>query len=258
MSCSDKLARWNVLGVQGALLSLYLEPIYFKSTIVGSLFNEQHLTRAVYTRVSNLSDLPEPYVVSLPMLNGVTAPLPRTPAKSPNVSLNWAWGDKAVEVIESRTGKLKHMVPSRLCKQFLFQSFLDLWDSFATNDIKQWVISNKLLPPSAVLGMAQAEGNGDKNLYFVDRSGSSNKVEGTMPFSEKHSTVNTNAKSSESSKAPPPEVAAIHMRRHCNYKQVKGIAQDYQAIKEKISSQFRVLCGSSWVTKPPEQDAFTL
>ncbi|CAI9716037.1 tRNA-specific adenosine deaminase 1 isoform X1 [Octopus vulgaris] len=37
MSCSDKIARWNFLGCQGALLSHFLfEPIYFKSFIIAN------------------------------------------------------------------------------------------------------------------------------------------------------------------------------------------------------------------------------
>ena len=39
MSCSDKLLLWNVVGVQGALYSNFLEPIYVKSIILGKPSN---------------------------------------------------------------------------------------------------------------------------------------------------------------------------------------------------------------------------
>lgn len=45
MSCSDKIARWNVLGLQGALLSHYVQPIYLDTIVLGSLLHPVHMYR---------------------------------------------------------------------------------------------------------------------------------------------------------------------------------------------------------------------
>jgi tRNA-specific adenosine deaminase 1 len=54
MSCSDKLSKWSVLGIQGALLSYVIpDPIFMSTIIIGnsSYFNEQSLQRALNYRM---------------------------------------------------------------------------------------------------------------------------------------------------------------------------------------------------------------
>lgn len=41
MSCSDKIARWNVLGIQGAIGSHFLRPAYISTVILGEV--EEHM-----------------------------------------------------------------------------------------------------------------------------------------------------------------------------------------------------------------------
>ncbi|KAJ7237194.1 adenosine deaminase/editase [Mycena haematopus] len=42
MSCSDKIASWNFLGIQGALGSRFLRPLYLHSIIIGEVPAELH------------------------------------------------------------------------------------------------------------------------------------------------------------------------------------------------------------------------
>jgi hypothetical protein len=55
MTCSDKIAKWNALGVQGSLLSNVMTPIYVASISVGRKFSQKHCERALCCRIQDFS-----------------------------------------------------------------------------------------------------------------------------------------------------------------------------------------------------------
>ena len=136
MSCSDKICRWNVLGLQGALLTHFIEPIYLASLTLGYLYDHGHLSRAVCCRLQHNSDLntqlPAPYHVNHPWLGRVTAyDPPRETEKTNNLSVNWSTGDTCTEVTDGRTGACmtrtnNSPTPSRICKAALYASFKEI------------------------------------------------------------------------------------------------------------------------------------
>lgn len=92
MKAVPSACRWNVVGVQGSLLSVFVEPIYFSSIILGSLYHGDHLSRAMYQRISNIDDLPPLYTLNKPLLSGKYPSVASLEAKMPQGGCSVASG----------------------------------------------------------------------------------------------------------------------------------------------------------------------
>ncbi|XP_059190988.1 tRNA-specific adenosine deaminase 1 isoform X2 [Centropristis striata] len=149
LSCSDKLARWGVLGFQGALLAHYLqEALYFTTVVVGKCpYSQEVMQRALVTRCSHVSDLPAGFSVCAPVLLQSSLEFPFSLAQtelqhragqgriSPcGAAISWC--NVTEQPLDVTANGYKHGVTKKalgtdkarslLCKLEIFHSFLSL------------------------------------------------------------------------------------------------------------------------------------
>ena len=144
LSCSDKMALWNVLGVQGGVLSNVIGPVYLQTVTVGRKFSRKHLNRAICCRLQELPDAgvddvteaslfrvnhPATLCTSVKLNGGV---ITQTTKASFEEARCLAWSSsfedgRAIE-IDSQSGfESQTQQPAEICRQRLLESFKELW-----------------------------------------------------------------------------------------------------------------------------------
>nr|XP_017201339.1 double-stranded RNA-specific adenosine deaminase isoform X1 [Oryctolagus cuniculus] len=135
MSCSDKILRWNVLGLQGALLTHFLQPVYLKSVTLGYLFSQGHLTRAICCRMTRDGSafeegLRKPFIVNHPKVGRVSVyDSKRQSGKTKETSVNWCLADGyELEILDGTRGTVDgpRNELSRVSKKSIFLLFKKL------------------------------------------------------------------------------------------------------------------------------------
>lgn len=132
MSCSDKVARWNVLGLQGSQLAKFIKPVYLASIVLGSKYNPIHMYRAIGGRLDNaLTDLPNDYCLNKPYFESTSLIEVENIGTPASMEHGICWSDgcgneNEPEVLNLLTGFTIRGEKSIVSKQSFMQMFKSL------------------------------------------------------------------------------------------------------------------------------------
>ncbi|CAD6197588.1 unnamed protein product [Caenorhabditis auriculariae] len=123
-STADKVFKWSVLGVQGALLSTLMHPILPTTAFFGHAapVSDESLKFALFGR---LGEPKIPFTVESKRVNIMML------QSEPHL---WYRSSNGPEVIDCTTGRTTKGAPSKVCKSELFEEYRKLKDAITTTE----------------------------------------------------------------------------------------------------------------------------